>query len=132
MHALHKYPIYSMYSKFIMLPANPPELSITIPEKRNLSSAFKQWGDFELPIDVLLLTVKDCEFLACYYFRKKPLRSYLKELTACSFLYVGEVGEIDGMTLLKIATQPRGVENALEILQLKAVFRVGHVRLSEV
>ena len=129
MHALHKYPIYSMNSKFIMLPANPPELSITIPEKRNLSSAFKQWGDFELPIDVLLLTVKDCEFLACHYFLKKPFRSYLKEP---SFLYVGEVSEIDGITLLKIATQPRDVENALEILQLKAVFCVGHVRLNEV
>ena len=73
--------------------------------------------------------MKDCEFLACYYFRKKPFRSYLKEL---SFLYVGEVGEIDGMTQLKIATQPRGVENALEILQLKAVFCVGHIRLHEV
>lgn len=73
MHALRKYPIFSMYSKFIMLPANSPELRIIIPEKRNLSSAFKQQGDFELPIDVLLLTVKDCEFLACYYFLKKTL-----------------------------------------------------------
>lgn len=80
---------FSMYSKFIILPANSPELRIIIPEKRNLSSAFKQWWDFELPIDVLLLTVKDCEFLARYYFRKKPFRSYLKEL---SLLYVGEDG----------------------------------------
>jgi len=113
---------------------DPPELSITIPEKRNLSSAFKQWGDLELPIDILLLTVKDCEFLACYYFLRKPFRSYLKEL---GFLYFGEMGEIDGMTPLKIAlvtcsegaTQPGGalikVKNTVETLQPKAVFCVG-------
>ena len=113
---------------------NPPELSITIPEKRNLSSDFKQWGDLELPIDILLLTVKDREFLACYYFLRKPFRSYLKEL---GFLYFGEMGEIDGMTPLKVAlvtcsegaTQPGGalikVKNTVEQLLPKAVFCVG-------
>lgn len=120
-----------------MLSANehdPPELSIPIPEKRNLSSAFKQWGDVELPIDIILLTVKDCEFLACYSFLRKPFRSYLKDL---GFLYFGEMGEIDGMTPLKIALvtcsegalQPGGalikVRNTVEILQPKAVFCVG-------
>ena len=120
-----------------MLSANeqdPPELSITIPEKRNLSSTFKQWGDFELPIDILLLTVKDCEFLACYYFLRNPFRSYLKDL---GFLYFGEMGEIDGMKPLKIALvtcsegaiQPGGalikVKNTVEILLPKAVFCVG-------
>ena len=112
----------------------PPELSIIIPEKRNLPSVFKQWGDLELPIDILLLTVKDCEFLACHCFLKKPFRSYRKEL---GFVYFGEMGEIDGMTPLKIAlvtcsegaTQPGGalikVRNTVEALQPKAVFCVG-------
>ncbi|XP_068725837.1 5'-methylthioadenosine/S-adenosylhomocysteine nucleosidase-like isoform X2 [Montipora capricornis] len=120
-----------------MLSANehdPPELSITIPEKTGLSSVFKQWGDLELPIDIILLTVKDSEFLACYHFLRKPFRSYLKEL---GFLYFGEMGEIDGMTPLKIAlvtcsegaTQPGGalikVKNTVEMLKPKAVFCVG-------
>ena len=34
---------------------DPPELSITIPEKRDLLSVFKKWGDLELPIDIILL-----------------------------------------------------------------------------
>lgn len=120
-----------------MLSANdqdPPELSITIPEKRNLSSTFKQWGDIELPIDILLLTVKDCEFLACYYFLRKPFRSFLKDL---GFVYFGEMGETDGMKPLKIALvtcsegaiQPGGalikVKNTVEALSPKAVFCVG-------
>ena len=120
-----------------MLSANehdPPELSITIPEKRNLSSVFKKWGDFELPIDILLLTVKDCEFLACYYFLRRPFQSYQREL---GLLYFGEMGEIEGMTPLKIALvtcfegalQPGGalikVKNTVEALQPKAVFCVG-------
>ena len=94
---------FDSYSKFIMLSTNehdPSELSITIPEKRHLSSAFKQWGDLELPIDIILLTVKDCEFLACNYFLKKPFQSYLKELGS---LYFGDMGEIHGMTPLKLA-----------------------------
>ena len=120
-----------------MLSANehdPPELSITIPEKRDLSSVFKQWGDLELPIDIILLTVKDCEFLACNRFLRKPFRRYLKEL---GFLYFGEMGELDGMKPLKIAlvtcselaTQPGGalikVKNTVEILKPKAMFCVG-------
>jgi len=126
-----------MYSKFTMLSANelePPELSITIPEKRNLSTAFMHWGDFELPIDILLLTVKDCEFLACYFFLRKPFRSYLKEL---GYMYFGEMGQREGTKPLQIvlitcsegATQPGGtlikVKNAVEILLPKAVFCVG-------
>ena len=112
----------------------PPELSITIPEKRNLSTAFKQWGHFELPIDILLLTVKDCEFLACYFFLRKPFRSYLKQL---GVLYFGEMGEREGMKPLQVvlitcsegATKPGGtliqVKNTVEILLPKAVFCVG-------
>ena len=129
------------YSKFVMLSASEhdpaPELSIIIPERRNLSSVFKKWEDLELPIDILLLTVKDCEFLACYYFlsrRSTPFQSYRKEL---GLLYFGEMGEIEGMTPLKIALvtcsegalQPGGalikVRNTVEALQPKAVFCVG-------
>ena len=113
---------------------DPPELSITIPEKRNISSAFKQWRDLELPIDIILLTVKDCEFLACYRFLREPFRSHLKGL---GFVYFGEMGETDGMTPLKIALvtcsegaiQPGGalikVKTTVEILKPKAVFCVG-------
>ena len=116
-----------------MMSANelePPKLSITIPEKRNLSTALKQWGHFELPVDILLLT----EFLACYFFLRKPFRSYLKEL---GVLYFGEMGEREGMKPLQIAlitcsegaTKPGGtliqVKNTVEILLPKAVFCVG-------
>ncbi len=116
--------------------ANPPELSITIPKTSDLSNTSKRWEEVEveLPIDILLLTVKDCEFLACYFFLQSPFRSYLREL---GYVYFGQMGEGNGkklkIALIKCsegAIQPGGalivVKNTVEILRPKAVFCVGY------
>ena len=112
---------------------SPPALRITIPKNSDLSNTFKPWKDVQLPIDILLLTVKDCEFLGCYVFMRNTFRSYLKEL---GYVYFGKMGEGDRVKL-KVAlvrcseggTQPGGsliaVKNTVEILRPKAVFCVG-------
>lgn len=114
--------------------ADPPLLSITIPNTSDLSNTSMSWKDVELPIDILLLTVKDCEFLACYFFLRNPFRSYLREL---GYVYFGQMGEGNGkklkIALIKCsegAIQPGGalivVKNTVEILRPKAVFCVGY------
>ncbi len=114
--------------------ADPPLLSITIPKTSDLSNTSKRWEELELPIDILLLTVKDCEFLACYFFLRNPFRSYLREL---GYVYFGQMGEGNGkklkIALIKCsegAIQPRGalivVKNTVETLRPKAVFCVGY------
>ena len=44
----------------------PPALTLELPKKSDLPNTFKPWNEVHLPIDILLLTVDDCEFLACY------------------------------------------------------------------
>ena len=46
--------------------AQPPPLSIEVTNMRDLPNKSKPWSDVQLPVDILLLTVEDCEFLACY------------------------------------------------------------------
>ena len=45
----------------------------------------------DLPVDVLLLTVKDCEFLACYSELKNPYRCYFEDLPG--YVYFSDVSE---------------------------------------
>ena len=59
---------------------DPPKIDISLPEISELTQNSKCWRDVQLPIDILLLTVKDCEFLSCYYYINDPFRSYFKEL----------------------------------------------------
>ncbi|XP_066019784.1 NLR family CARD domain-containing protein 4-like isoform X2 [Pocillopora verrucosa] len=113
---------------------DPPKISISLPGISELTQNSKLWRDVQLPIDILLLTVKDCEFLSCYHYVVDPFRSYLKGL---GHVYFGSIGE-DQDVKLKVALMkcsegskvPGGaltvVKNAVTQLRPKAVFSVGH------
>ena len=113
--------------------SGPPALSIIIPKSSDVKLVTKDWEDVELPVDILLLVVKVCDFLSCYYFLKNVYKSYIKDL---SFVYFGHVGEGQGRKL-KIALTMCGegggevggtvivMPKAFEILRPKAVFCVG-------
>ena len=110
-----------------------PTLSIKLLEKRDLPNTSKPWSDVQLPVDILLMTVEDCEFLACYAYLKNSFKSFHKKL---GFLYFGTMGE-SGDVPLKVAlmTCSEGssapgsslvtVKNAVVELRPKAVFSVG-------
>ena len=88
------------------------------------------WHKVGLPVDALLLTVKECEFLSCISFLNPGFyKSHHKDL---GFVYFGKIGE--GNTTMKIALArcemgPNGstlaVKNTVTILKPKAVFCVG-------
>ena len=113
---------------------DPPKINISLPEINELTQNSKRWKDVQLPIDILLLTVKDCEFLSCYYYIAGPFRSYFKGI---GHVYFGSIGG-DQDVKLKVALMkcsegskvPGGaltvVKNAVTQLRPKAVFSVGH------
>ena len=114
----------------------PPPLSIEVPKMKNLSKKSKPWNDVHLPVDILLLTVEECEFLACYAYLNNPIKSYHNNL---GYVFFGTMGE-SGEEALKVALMrcyegssgPGGsqnvVKNAVIPLRPKAVFIVGCCR----
>ena len=114
----------------------PPPLSIKVPKMKNLSKKSKPWSDVQLPVDILLLTVEDCEFLACYAYLNNAIKSYHNNLGHVYFGTMGESGEdalkVALMRCYKGSSGPGSslvtVKNAVAQLRPKAVFTVGYCR----
>ena len=92
------------------------------------------WHQVELPVDVLLLTVKDCEFLACVSYLNKGF--YRSHHDNPGDVYFGKIGK-GGQNTLKIALMKSQmgpmnalttVTNAVKVLSPKAVIWVGFCR----
>ena len=88
--------------------------------------------DADLPVDVLLLTVTNCEFLACYSELKNPYRCWFDGLGYVYFSDVGESQEELKVALLRCYRNGIGpggalisVKNAASVLRPKAVISVG-------
>ena len=113
----------------------PPRLSIELPTMRDLpKTPLKPWSDVQLPVDILLLTVQDCEFLACFAFLKNSFQSYHSTLGNVFFGTMGESGEEAlKVALMKCSMGSSGpggsripIKNAVVGLRPKATFSVGY------
>ena len=126
--------VFPIVTESLKTTSNPPEVTVTLLRNEDLPGKSVLLEKRQLPIDILLLTVKDWEFLACIScFNRDFSRSYCKELG--QDVYLGKIGNDDMM--LKIAvvkcytgsTVPQGscvaVMKAVEVLKPKAVFSVG-------
>ncbi|XP_022804744.1 protein NLRC3-like isoform X2 [Stylophora pistillata] len=113
--------------------ANPPELSVKLPISSDLPNCSCPWNNIALPVDILLLTEEDCEFLSCFAYLKEPVKSYYKSI---GYVYFGCMGEGEGeqiktalMKCPKGLAGPRGslsvFKDAILLLRPKAVFSVG-------
>ena len=110
---------------------NPPELDINLPKLCDLTATTKYPS---LPIDILLVTVKDCEFLSCYAHLRNSFKWYFDGL---GYVYFGNAID-DRDANVKVAlircfegsTGPGSsliaVKNAVGILRPKAVIYVGY------
>ncbi|XP_068670281.1 NLR family CARD domain-containing protein 3-like isoform X3 [Montipora foliosa] len=65
----------------------PPQLKVKPPKLSGLQRVSKPWGSVDLPIDILLLTAEDCEFLSCYSFLGQPVKSYNMEVGVFAAAY---------------------------------------------
>jgi len=109
--------------------SNPPELNIVIPKLRDLPQA--RSSSIELPIDILLLTVKDCEFLSCYAHLRNPFKGFVSSLGT---VYFGNVAnDQDSKMKIGLMRCDEGpgsslitVKNAITALQPKAAISVGY------
>ena len=113
--------------------SSPPELSVKLPELSDLRTIFNPWKTVEFPVDVLLLTVEDCEFLSCFAYLKEPFNSYHIRTGP---VYFGCMGDDQGKKM-KIALMrcskgpdvPGGSlsvsKDAILLLRPKAIFSVG-------
>ena len=113
----------------------PPQLSVTLKETSDIQVISKKLNDDDhLPIDILLVTVEDCEFLSCVPFLDLHFKSYISEI---GYVYFGCMGGSCCHEKLKVgliccskgSTVPLGpfpkVQIAMRILQPKAVVSVG-------
>ena len=98
----------------------------------DINTITKPSKDADLPVDVLLLTVKNCEFLACYSELKNPYRCHFDGLGYVYFSDVARSQEKVTVALLKCyenSSCPGGslisVKNAATVLRPKAVISVG-------
>ncbi|XP_068738348.1 protein NLRC3-like isoform X2 [Montipora capricornis] len=112
----------------------PPKLRDKPPKLSDLPGASKPLENADLPIDILLLTVEDCEFLSCFSFLDRPFKRYKKDVGPIYFGYTGNNGDQEKLKVAlmkcsKGAAVPGGsltaVKNAVRVLSPKAVFSVG-------
>ena len=113
--------------------SGPPQVTIDLLKKQTLPERSTHLDERRLPMDILLLTVEDCEFLSCVsYLNTGFCRNFHRDL---GYLYLGDIGEdemklnISVMNCCKGSASPGGsvvaVLNAVKVLRPKAVFCVG-------
>jgi len=112
----------------------PPQLNVDVPlTKEYVKVPTKRADEAHLPVDVLLLTVKDCAFLACYKQLNNPYRCWFDAL---GYVYFEDVDESQEekvkMALIQCYEGSTGpgaslisVKNASNVLHPKAVISVG-------
>ncbi|XP_067054319.1 death domain-containing ATP nucleosidase-like isoform X2 [Acropora muricata] len=114
--------------------SNPPEVDFVVLKPRDLPKDSVTWEVVDVWIDILLLTVKECEFLSCLsYFNPGYYKTYEVDL---GFVYLGEMGNGDvklKVALIKCnegAAVAQGstivVPKAVRALHPKAVICVGY------
>ena len=123
----------SKSSSSVVCSDDPPPLSITLKKTRDLPKKMKLWGKDYPAVDILLLTVEDCEFLACYHYLRDSFKSYEKSI---GYVYFGKMGDDEDESLKvalvkcsKESLDPGGsqisAKNAVTLLRPKATFLVG-------
>ena len=110
----------------------PPELLNVLPSLADISVKTKPSKHADLPVDVLLLTVKICEFLACYSELKNPYRRYIEGVGYVYFSDVDGSQEKVKVALLRCFGNSSfpggsliGLKNVATVLRPKAVVFVG-------
>ncbi|XP_078366414.1 NLR family CARD domain-containing protein 4-like isoform X2 [Oculina patagonica] len=66
----------------------PPELSVHFPSIRDIRAPLKDLDDTNLPVEFLLVSVKNCEFIACYMQLKDPFRCWFDGV---GYVYFGDM-----------------------------------------
>ena len=112
---------------------DPPQLNAKLPCMSDIQVPTKLRKHARLPVDILLLTVKDCEFSACYMHLNNPFRCWFDDV---GFVYLEDENEGQEekvkVALLRCHEGSGGpggsivtTKNAVSVLMPKAVILVG-------
>ena len=108
--------------------ASPPELNIALKSMSGLPQISLDWSTVKLPVDILLLTVEECEFLSCFAHLEEPFESYHKNT---GYVYFDQRKDLNIALMRsdKHSTDPGGtlITSIDAILELnpKVIFSVG-------
>ncbi len=109
----------------------PPELSVTFLSIKDIRAEQKFLDDVNLPVEFLLVTVKNCEFIACYMQLKDPFKCWFDGV---GYVYFGDMpaGQEKKVKVALIrcdkgSTGPGSslIKNAVTKLRPKGVISVG-------
>ncbi|XP_020609268.1 uncharacterized protein LOC110047864 isoform X2 [Orbicella faveolata] len=111
----------------------PPELSFSLPSIKDIQAPIKDQNDLNLPVEILLVTVTNCEFIACYMQLEDPLQCYFHGI---GYVYFGHEGTRQekkvNIALIRCDKGSAGpgsslitVKNAVTVLGPKGVISVG-------
>jgi len=111
----------------------PPELSFSLPSIKDIQAPIKDPDDVNLPVEFLVVTVTNCEFIACYMQLDDPFKCYFHGI---GFVYFGHEGggqeKKVNVALIKCDKGSVGpgsslisVKNAVTVLGPKGVISVG-------
>ena len=112
---------------------DPPQLGVKLPRMSDIQVPTKLRKHARLPVDILLLTVKECEFLACYMNLNNPFKCWFDDV---GFVYLGDENEGQEekvkVALLRCHEGSGGpggsivtTKHAVSVLMPKAVILVG-------
>ena len=110
---------------------DPPQLNVCLPLMQDVETTAKTPDEAPLPVDFLLLTVKDCEFLACYMQLVNPFRCWYDNIGYVYFENAGASNKVK-VALIRSNEGSSGaggalitLKNAAPVLRPKAVISVG-------
>ena len=112
---------------------NPPQLTAELLSLRDVKTTTKEIKDVPLPVDIMLITAEDCEFLACYTQMINPFRCYFADVGYIYFDGEDELQQEKVSVALVRSYQGAGgpggtlvtAKNVATLLRPKAVMCVG-------
>lgn len=113
--------------------SSPPKLSINIPKISELPEKCSEWVNVEFPVDIVLFTVEEVEFLSCFAILKNPVKIYY---IGTGVVYFSSMEDEEGykikIALMRCSNDHDGPGGALSAakdailhLQPKALISVG-------
>lgn len=66
-------------------------MSLTVPKMSDIEVFLRNWGDVKFPLDILLLTVQEFEFLSSFAYLDNPFKSHDQDV---GDVYIKKIGQL--------------------------------------
>ena len=94
-------------------------MSLTVPKMSDIEVCLRNWGDVKFPLDILLVTVQEFEFLSSFAHLDNPFKSHDQDV---GDVYFKKIGQLRVATPVDYTVSSK---KAIIKMRLKVVFLVG-------